>query len=86
MAFGGKAKEQTRVVLHPGGRDLDIWLEGGQVEALTTAQLGMTGDKCSPRQTPSGNPSGLGEAARRAGVGNSAARRGRSACEIVPAT
>ena len=40
MAFG-RAKEQTRVTLHLGGRDFDIHLEGDQSKAFVTAQQGM---------------------------------------------
>jgi hypothetical protein len=46
VAFG-RAKEQfkTRVTLHLGGRDLDVWIPGDEIEAQTSVQMGFTGDK-----------------------------------------
>ena len=41
MAFG-RAKEKTRVTLHLGGRDLDVWVDGDWSKALTTVQMGVT--------------------------------------------
>lgn len=54
VAFG-RAKEQTKITLHLGGRDLEVWLEGDASRALTTAQMGLTRGEIITLRPPGGS-------------------------------